>query len=82
MKEIEIIINILNYFNSFNACWLLDSDNILYKKINDEWIGKRSVWTFNYRSCWLEDTTQDNIKTFWCGKGSDYNEIFKLNERN
>ena len=31
-------------------------------------------------ACWLEDTTLEDIKSCWCGKDSDYNEIFtKLN---
>ena len=28
---------------------------------------KRSVWTFDFRACWLEDTTIDNVKSWWCG---------------
>lgn len=57
---------------------LLDSDNILWKYINEEWVGKRSVWTFDFRACWLEDTTIESIKTWWCdGKNADYTEIFK-----
>jgi hypothetical protein len=39
-------------------------------------IGKRSVWTLDWRSCWLEDTTKENVKTWWCGQDADYNEIF------
>jgi hypothetical protein len=55
----------------------LDSKNIVWKKINNEWIGKRSVWTFDFRACWLEDTEIENVKSWWCGEKSDYNEIFK-----
>ena len=55
----------------------LDSNNIVWKWIDNNWIGKRSVWTFDFRACWLEDTTIDNIKSFWCGgKEADYNEVF------
>lgn len=57
----------------------LDSNNIVWKIINDKWIGKRSVWTFDFRSCWLEDTTIDNVKSWWCGVDSDYEEIFYRN---
>lgn len=56
---------------------LLDDDNISWKLVNDEWIGKRSVWTYDFRACWLEDTTEDNVKSWWCGKDADYNEEFK-----
>ena len=55
----------------------LDSDNILWKIIDDQLIGKRSVWTFDFRACWLEDTTIENVKSWWCGgKDSDYTETF------
>jgi len=55
----------------------LDSNNILWKTHNSEWIGKRSVWTFDFRACWLEDTDISNVKSWWCGKDADYNEIFR-----
>ena len=59
-------------------CCFLDKNNIVWKLINDEWIGKRSVWTKDWRSCWIEDTTIDNVKTWWCGgKDADYTEVFK-----
>ena len=59
----------------------LDENNILWKVIGDKWIGKRSVWTYNFRACWLENTTIDNVKSWWCGgKDADYSEIFKRNE--
>ena len=61
---------------TIGGCFL-DSSNIVWKSINGEWIGKRSVWTFDFRSCWLEDTINDNVKSWWCGKDSDYKEIFK-----
>jgi hypothetical protein len=56
---------------------MLDGNNIVWKFINNEWIGKRSVWTFDFSACWLEDTTIDNVKSWWCGKDEDYKEIFK-----
>lgn len=55
----------------------LDSNNILWKLIEDKWIGKRSVLTFDNRVCWLEETTIENVKSWWCGGESvDYTEIF------
>ena len=59
---------------------MLDSNNILWKIVNNEWIGKRSVWTFDMRACWIEETDIKNIKTWWCGEESDYYEIFYRNE--
>lgn len=59
----------------------LDKNNILWKLINGEWIGKRSVWTFDFRACWIEDTTIDKIKSYWCGgPDTDYTEIFRRDE--
>lgn len=58
----------------------LDSKNIVWKWINNKWIGKRSVWTFDFRACWLEDTEVKNVKSFWCGGiDANYNEIFTKN---
>jgi hypothetical protein len=54
----------------------LDMNNISWKLVNDKWIGKRSVWTYDFRACWLEDTTIENVKSWWCGKNADYSEIF------
>lgn len=42
----------------------LDKNNIVWKVVNGEWIGKRSVWTFDFRSCWLEDTIIENVKSW------------------
>lgn len=69
----EIICKTLNDKASF-----LDQNNIVWKMINGEWIGKRSVWTLDRRACWLEDTVTSNVKSWWCGgKNVDYTEIFK-----
>lgn len=57
-----------------------DSNNIVWKMDGPtgEWIGKRSVWTYDFRSCWLEDTVIDNVKSWWCGgPDADYKEEFK-----
>ena len=60
----------------------LDKNNIVWKLINNEWIGKRSVWTKDWKSCWLEDTNVDNVKSWWCGgKDADYKEVFKRTKR-
>ena len=56
----------------------LNSENILWQIEGGEWIGKRSVWTHDFRACWLEHTSEENIKIYWCGgKDLDYKEIFK-----
>jgi hypothetical protein len=55
---------------------MLAGDNIVWKCVDGKWIGKRSVWTHDKRACWLEDTESENVKTWWCGKDSDYSEIF------
>lgn len=68
----ESIVRSLNHKSCF-----LDKNNISWKIVNNKWVGKRSVWTFDFRACWLEDTTIENVKSWWCGKHSDYTEIFK-----
>ena len=75
MKTNTLASKICTEENKYN---FLDSNNILWKWVNDEWIGKRSVYTFDLRACWLEDTTIDKVRSFWCGgKDADYNEIYK-----
>jgi hypothetical protein len=54
----------------------LDSDNILWKNIDGKWTGKRSVFTFELSAKWLEETSLDKIKIWWCGKDADYKEVF------
>jgi hypothetical protein len=55
----------------------LDKDNFLFKYVGEKWIGKRSVWTFDRMACWLEDTTIDNVKKWWCGgELANYKETF------
>ncbi len=59
---------------------ILDKNNIVWKLKNGEWIGKRSVYTFDLRAVWLEDTTKENVRSWWCGIDANYNEIFtKIN---
>lgn len=55
----------------------LDENNIIWKIINGELIGKRSVWTHDNRGVWLEDLGDSKIKREWCGENSDYDEIFR-----
>jgi hypothetical protein len=33
----------------------LDKDNIFYRKIDGEWIGKPVVWITPYKAGWAED---------------------------
>lgn len=55
----------------------LDSQNVLWKLIDNKLVGKRSVWTYDNRACWLEETTPENVKDWWCdGKSADYDELF------
>lgn len=56
---------------------MLDGDNVVWKYSKGRWIGKRSVWTIDRRACWLEDTTESNVKNWWCGgREADYEETF------
>jgi len=58
------------------ACYL-DSNKILWKFINSEWKGKRSVWTQDFRACWLEDIRDKDVNSWWCGgKNANYSEEF------
>lgn len=56
----------------------LDKDNILWKVVDNKWIGKRSIWSSDNRACWLEELGQNRVKSWWCGEGADYAETFKL----
>lgn len=59
----------------------LDENNVVWKDIDGKWIGKRSVCTFDFRGCWREDTTLENIKSWWCGgEYADYKEVFYREE--
>jgi hypothetical protein len=59
---------------------LLDENKISWKWVDGEWIGKRSVWTKDWRACWLEETTPEDVKSWWCGGPDvDYTEIFRRN---
>lgn len=60
-----------SYKNKF-----LDNKNILWKKIDNKWIGKRSVLTRDLKICWIEETEMNNIKYLWCGINANYLEIF------
>ena len=55
---------------------LLDHNKISWKLLEGKWVGKRSVWTFDFRACWLEETTIENVKSWWCGGiVADYAEV-------
>lgn len=59
---------------------MLDSNNIVWKIVNNEWIGKRGVYTVDYRSCWLEDTASEKIRRWWNDNPNvDYSQIFTRN---
>ena len=60
---------------------MLDANNMVWKIVNGKWMGRRSVWTKDNRACWLQDTTIENVKTWWCGEESDYNEIFTRQQK-
>ena len=59
----------------------LDANNILWKIIDGNCIGKRSVWTFDNRACWVEDTELNNIKSWWCGENENYKEQFYMENK-
>ena len=57
---------------------ILDGNNVCWKVIDGEIIGKRAVWTYDFRACWLEETAIENVKVFWHGKKGNYQEQFKV----
>ena len=65
----------VRYFSDLKVS-MLDGNNLVWKIVDGIWIGKRSVYTFDRRALWLEDTTVDNIKSWWCGQNADYLEKF------
>ena len=77
--DIDTLINInceqlVRCFHKLNGS-LFDHNNIVWKVVDGEWIGKRAVYTFDNSACWLEDTNPDNIKSWLCGRDADYEEI-------
>lgn len=54
----------------------LDKNNILWRMIKGEWIGKRAVFTNQFAIVWIEETEEKDIRTYWHGKDADYSEIF------
>ena len=63
----------------YGGCFL-DEKNILWKWVNDEWIGKRSVYTNDLKAKWIEEVEEKEIRSYWCGVNSNYKEIFKHEE--
>ncbi len=66
------------FFESENVK-ILDKNNISWKKVNSEWLGKRCVaWKDGFAYGWLEDMPKDEKVKYWLhGKEADYNEILK-----
>lgn len=58
---------------------VLDKNNISWKKVNGEWLGKRCVsWKDGFAYGWLEDMPKDEKVKYWLhGEDADYNELFK-----
>lgn len=56
----------------------LNIDEILYKSVDGEWIGKRCVTNFKFQSKWKEEVADEDVE-YWHkdGKDADYKEIFK-----
>jgi hypothetical protein len=84
VNNCNILSNVLGEVicGEYDKTSFLDANNIVWKSIDGKWIGKRSVWTLDFRGCWLEDTTIDNVKSWWCGKGANYTEVFKRSNPN
>lgn len=54
----------------------LDKNNILWKIVNGEKIGKRAVYMKNLSCLWLSDVDDiTQIRSYMCGEHADYNEI-------
>lgn len=52
----------------------VDKNNIVWKMIDGKKVGKRAIQTKDLKTCWLEDTTVDNVKLYLHGEDADYNE--------
>lgn len=73
LAQLYIKSNNIKHISSF-----LDKDNILWRYIDDVWVGRRSVWTKDFRAVWLDEVSLQDIKSYWCGDTADYNEQFKI----
>lgn len=60
---------------------MLDANYILWRVLDGEWIGKRSVCTYDFLACWIEHTDRVNVKIWWCGIDANYSEIFRRCQR-
>lgn len=76
-KDNQLAEKLCRTVNKFHA--YQDENNIVWKLVDNLWVGKRSVWTHDFRAVWLEETTVDNVKSWWCGTCSDYKEVFYRN---
>lgn len=59
----------------FNPSFL-DANKVIWRILNNNWVGKRSVFTADGKVCWLEETKPENVKAYWCGNTADYKETF------
>ena len=53
----------LSFADTYGGIYL-DCNNILYKKVNDEWIGKRSVYTHTLRAVWIDEATEEETRDY------------------
>ncbi len=60
----------------------MDYKKIIWKVIGTKIIGKRGVTTNDGKKCWLEDTTPEEVKSFWYGENADYFEEFNRTKNN
>ncbi len=59
---------------------VIDGDNILWKYVNDQWVGKRYVMTTKHRHIWLSELRPgEEIKSWVSGENADYEEVFNDN---
>ena len=62
-----------NIIDSFGGCFI-DCDNILWKRIDKKWIGKRAIQLKSNRMVWIEDVSNNEVKVK-DGK-INYQEVF------
>ncbi len=71
----KVILIICNEISS--PCTYLNKDNILYKLIAGEIVGKRAIQTNTLRHCWLEDINPGETIKSGYNKNLDYCETFQ-----
>lgn len=56
----------------------LDKNNILWKSIDGELLGKRCLTTYKYGNIWYEDLKSEDDVQYWLhNKNCNWEEIFK-----